>query len=88
MKRRLLPDPLNPRNSRLFFSWTKNRQGEDGEQNTDQRTRDGEPKRNTPARIMDRASSISMPIVFFCLHGTEPAPNASFFIPNRAVSQP
>ena len=33
----------------LVRSATKNRRGEEGEQNTNQRTRDGEPEGNTPA---------------------------------------
>jgi len=31
-----------------LLSGAKNRQGEDGEQNTQQRTRDGKPERNVP----------------------------------------
>jgi hypothetical protein len=34
-------DPFNPRNPRLLFSSAKNCQGEKGDQNTEQWTRDG-----------------------------------------------
>jgi hypothetical protein len=50
------------------LSGLENRQSEYGEQNTDQRTRDGEPERNVPAKVMNHASSISAPTVFCCLH--------------------
>jgi hypothetical protein len=34
-------------------SGAKNRQGEDGEQNPEQRACDGEPERDIPARVLD-----------------------------------
>src|SRR6266404_8077627 len=55
-------------------STTKNCQGEKGDQNTEQRTRDGQTKRKRSSRL---AGSISVLIVCCCLHGTEPAPKAS-----------
>jgi hypothetical protein len=54
MKRRFLPIrlirslPAAAGNPRLLFSRTKNRQGDDGEQNPEQRTCDGKPERNVP----------------------------------------
>jgi hypothetical protein len=67
------------------LSGSENRQSEYGEQNTNQRTRDGEPKRNVPARVLDHASSISILIMCCRLHGTEPPPKASSIVRNRTV---
>ena len=53
------------------LSELQNRQGENAEQNTDQRTRDNQAKDNTPARVLGRASSSSAGC---CLYRTEPAP--------------
>jgi len=49
----------------------------EGDQNTEQRTGDGKPEGNAPAGLAGRASSTSMPIVCYRLHGTEPDPTAS-----------
>ena len=40
------------RRRRRIGSSTKNRRGEEGEQNTNQRTRDGKPEGNTPAGLL------------------------------------
>jgi hypothetical protein len=60
----------------------KNYQGEKGDQNTEQRTRDGKPEGHVPACVVGRASSISLLMVRCCLHGTEPAPKAGLITLN------
>jgi hypothetical protein len=55
-------------------SAAKNRQSEYGEHNTDQRSRHGQTKRKRSSRL---AGSICVVMVRCCLHGTEPAPEAS-----------
>jgi len=63
----------------LLQSSTKNRRGEEGEQNPNQRTRDGKPERNTPARVL--VDCVGLHAIFLKRSKAEIPENLGFLAP-------
>jgi len=57
-------------------SSTENRRGENADQNTEQRTRDGEPEGNAPARLF--SGWIILHAIFLKRPKTDISPNVKF----------
>ena len=62
----------------------KNRRGEEGEQNTNQRTRDGEPEGKIPARVL--GDCICLHAIFLKRSSIDISQNMKFFGTHAAQS--